>query len=104
MSDSSRERRTWIYSQRPRDYEISGCPTCGNPDPDFSEFKHMLWCATCKVDFVPASGGIFDGPICVHAMELLGIDLRQYDIETGAVIFDPCSRRSPAMEVKPCQI
>jgi len=79
-----RERRTWVYVQRPKDYEIAGCE-CGNDDPDWSEFLHMLWCTKCQKDFVPAHGGIFDGPIPVEACRLMGIDLRRLNLTTHEI-------------------
>lgn len=77
-------KRTWCYVQRPKDYGISGCD-CGNLDPDFSEYEHMLWCPVCQKDFTPANNGIFDGPVLVNACRLLGIDFRRYNLETGEV-------------------
>jgi len=79
----ARERRTWCYVQRPRDYEIAGCD-CGNTDPDWSEFVGYLWCPICQKDYIPRHGGIFDGPIPVNACRLMGIDLSMYNIETAA--------------------
>lgn len=78
------EKRTHCYVMRPAEYEISGC-ACGNADPDWSEYKGHLWCATCEIDFVPERQGIFGGPIPVHGMELMGIDIRQYDLATGEI-------------------
>ncbi len=77
-------KRTWIYVQRPRQYEISGCP-CGNEDPDWSEYKGHLWCATCQKDFIPERDGIFGGPIPVNGAALMGIDLRRFNLETQKV-------------------
>jgi len=75
----------------PHEYEIAGCP-CGNIRPTWSEFKGRLWCQTCQRDFIPEHGGIFDGPVAVNTMRMLGIDLRQYDIATGKVVFDPYAK------------
>jgi hypothetical protein len=83
------KKRTAVYVQRPREYEISGCPTCGNDDPDWSEYQGHLWCERCKVDFKPQSGGIFDGPIPINAAALMGIDLRMVEITTGRIIDPP---------------
>lgn len=69
---------------RPAAYEISGC-SCGNTDPDWSEYQGRLWCATCQIDFIPENSGIFDGPIPVNAMALMGIDMRRYEIATGKI-------------------
>jgi len=79
------ERRTWIYVQRPAEYEIAGC-ACGNNDPDWSEFKGMLWCAVCQKDFVPEHSGIFDGPIPINTARLLGVDFRRFDLATCSIL------------------
>jgi hypothetical protein len=78
------ELRKWVYVQRPCEYEIPGCP-CGNTDPDWSEFAGMLWCASCKKDFIPEHNGIFDGPILVNVSRMLGIDLRRFNLETKQI-------------------
>jgi len=77
-------KRTHVYVMRPREYEMSGCE-CGNEDPDWSEFNSHLWCPKCQIDFISKSAGIFDGPIPVNGMHLMGIDMRRYNIETGQV-------------------
>jgi hypothetical protein len=77
-------KRKWVYVQSPSTYEISGC-SCGNHNPQWSEFMGMLWCATCKKDFYPEHGGIFDGPIPVHALTLMGISLDRYNLETQEI-------------------
>ena len=74
-------KRTWVYVQRPREYGMGPC-SCGNADPDWSEFKGRLWCARCEVDFVPAHTGIFDGPVPVNAARLLGISFDRFNLET----------------------
>jgi hypothetical protein len=84
MNEATLEKRTHVYVQRPREYEISGCD-CGNDDPDWSEYKGHLWCDKCQKDFIPSHGGIFDGPVPINTAALLGIDLRRYNIETGAI-------------------
>lgn len=78
------QKRKWVYVQRPKEYEIAGCP-CGNSDPDWSEFAGHLWCATCRKDFVPTDNGIFDGPVPVNACALMGIDLRRFNLETQQI-------------------
>ena len=85
MPDTSWINREWVYAQRPREYEMSGCPTCGNEDPDWSEFQHRLWCPKCQVDFVPESSGLFDGPVPVNIAQMLGFDLRRIILATGEV-------------------
>jgi hypothetical protein len=77
-------KRTWVYVQRPSSYEIAGCK-CGNADPDWSEFKGMLWCPTCLIDFVPEHNGVFDGPIPVAAAALLGMSFDRFNLETQEV-------------------
>lgn len=83
------EKRAWVYLQRPREYEISGCPKCGNADPDWSEFAKHCWCPTCHLDYLPESNGVFDGPIPVHCSALMGILFDRMIIATGQIeIFD----------------
>lgn len=82
---SELEKRTWVYVQRPKEYGISGCGECGNADCDWSEYAGHVWCAECQKDFVPLHNGIFDGPIPVNCAKLLGIDLRQVNLETHEV-------------------
>jgi hypothetical protein len=77
-------KRTHVYVCRPAVYEISGCK-CGNNDPDWSEFEGHLWCATCQIDFIPEHNGIFDGPIPVNAMRLLGAPVDRICLVTGEV-------------------
>ncbi len=78
-------KRTHVYVKRPIDYEIAGCE-CGNSDPDWSEFQGHLWCQNCKIDFQPKHDGIFDGPIPVETMRLLGapVDI-MLNLATGKV-------------------
>ena len=77
-------RRTWVYVQRPAVYEIAPC-ACGNSDCDWSEYRHRLWCQKCRKDFVPEHNGIFDGPIPVEGMALMGIYFDRYIFATGKV-------------------
>ena len=78
-------RRKWVYVLQPSRYEISGCD-CGNNDCQWSEWSKHLWCAKCQKDFVPKSGGLFDGPIGVEVCKLLGIVFHRYEIATGRVV------------------
>lgn len=78
------EKRTWIYVMRPQAYGIEPC-SCGNLDPDWSEFKRHLWCAACEKDFLPAQNGIFEGPISVMTTQLLGISLDRLNLETQEI-------------------
>jgi len=78
------EKRTWVYVQRPAEYEIAGCD-CGNLDPDWSEYKGHLWCEKCQKDFKPSHNGIFDGPICVQATLHLGMSFDRFNLETKQI-------------------
>lgn len=80
-------KREWVYVMRPRDYQIAGC-VCGNLDPDWSEYRHMLWCQKCKRDFKPAHDGIFDGPVGVGVSELMGIYFDRIDLKTMQLLPD----------------
>ncbi|WP_041645592.1 hypothetical protein RU820_05595 [Acidithiobacillus ferrooxidans] len=66
------KRRTWVYCQPPKTYEIAACD-CGNEDTQWSEFEGHLWCEKCQKDFIPAHNGIFDGPIPMQATAMFGI-------------------------------
>ena len=74
-------KRTWVYVQRPREYEMAPC-SCGNADPDWSEFVKHLWCKFCKKDFVPEHPGVFDGPVPMHVAHLLGMQFDRLNLET----------------------
>lgn len=83
------EKREWCYLQPPKAFEIAQCD-CGDDDAHWSEFKGHLWCAKCQKDFIPAHGGVFDGPIQVGVAAMLGISFDRYIITTGKVErFDP---------------
>lgn len=86
------EKRTHVYAQRPATFEISGCPDCGNTDPDWSEYKGHLWCQKCNKDFVPASNGVFDGPINIQVCELIGVYFDQIRISDGVIEPDPLGK------------
>lgn len=78
------EKRTWVYVQRPKKYEIA-FHGCGHTDPDWSEYKGHLWCPVCQIDFVPAHGGVFDGPIPINAARLLGLCFDRFNLETQQI-------------------
>jgi hypothetical protein len=40
----------------------------------------MIWCYDCKVD-TPGNGGVFDGPISINLMEMLGIPLHRWNMK-----------------------
>ena len=89
-----KEKRTWIYVQRPVRYGIATC-SCGNDDPDWSEYKDHLWCAECQKDFVPEHWGVFDGPIPVNISQLLGLCFDRFNLETQQV--EPFTIEIPAI-------
>ena len=59
--------------------------SCGNADPDWSEFEKRLWCQLCKKDFVPEHPGVFDGPIPMHTAHLLGVRFDRLNLETNVL-------------------
>jgi hypothetical protein len=78
------KKRKKCYVMPPRAFEIAGCD-CGNQNTQWSEYEGHLWCAKCEKDFIPAHGGIFDGPIPVGTCRILGIRFDEIDLETGEV-------------------
>lgn len=88
----AKKKRRWVYVMRPAAYELSGCPSCGNSDPEWSEWQGHLWCAHCQKDFVPAFNGMFDGPIPVQAAALMGISFGRRSIRTGMIIREPAGK------------
>ena len=78
-------KRVWCYVGKPSMYELPGC-TCGNPHVVWSEYVDHLWCPNCKVDFIPMTKGLFDGPIGIEVCRLLGITFDRYEIATGRVV------------------
>jgi len=81
-------KRRWAYILQPKDFEIGGCK-CGNNECQWSEYAKHLWCAKCKVDFVPEHGGIFDGPIPVQASALMGIVFHRYNLRSKRLVEYP---------------
>lgn len=79
-----RTKREWCYVQQPAVFSIAPC-ACGNADLMWSEFEKHVWCERCQLDFIPAHGGIFDGPIPIRACALLGIRFDRFVIATGAI-------------------
>ena len=77
------EKRKHCYVHKPDVYEISGCPKCGGNNTTWSEYDGYCWCYDCQVDYVPEQGGVFDGPIGLGLMEILGISLDRINLETG---------------------
>ena len=88
-ADIYKTKRSTVYIMRPEEYSMSGCE-CGNTDPDWSEFEKHLWCKFCAKDFIPAHGGLFNGPIPIEVCRLMGTRFDQVDLVTGEILdFDP---------------
>jgi len=77
-------KRKWFYLLAPGVFDLPPC-SCGNPETQWSEYEHHLWCDKCNKDFVPAHNGVFDGPIPVMACALLGISFDRFNIEKNCV-------------------
>ena len=84
-SAKRRARRKWCYAQPPAVYCLGPC-VCGNAKLQWSEWRGHLWCAKCKLDFVPKHNGIFDGPIPVGCANLLGIRFDRIDLKTRKLV------------------
>ncbi len=84
----ARKKRERVYVLRPRQFDISGCPECDNPDPEWSEYSGLLWCPFCKIDFEPERDGVFGGPIPVQCAEIIGCFFDMIDIATGKLLPD----------------
>ena len=74
------KKRAWVYLQEPSKYGVSGC-SCGNDDVQWSEYEKHVWCPKCKLDFIPKSSGVFDGPVMLHTARMLGLDFSRYNIK-----------------------
>ena len=77
--DDRRTLRKRVYE--PARYEIT-CDLCGGANITWSEYEHLIWCYDCEND-TAGTGGIFDGPIPLGAMELFGLSLDMVDLKTG---------------------
>lgn len=78
-------KRTWVYVMSPEAYGIAPCK-CGNEKTQWSEYRHHLWCAKCKIDFIPKHNGVFDGPIAVNCAAMLGLDFRRINLKTKKIM------------------
>jgi len=78
------KKRTWIYIQNPKMYEIK-CDKCNGTNIDWSEFESHIWCYDCKID-TKGTGGIFDGPVPIKACAVLGMCLDRYDMINECVL------------------
>jgi hypothetical protein len=87
MSEEEEEvkrERTWMYVQKPWQYEIS-CDICGGHNLEWSEWQGYIWCYDCKKD-VRGDKGIFDGPIPVQVAKVLGMSFDIVDIKNRKVV------------------
>lgn len=51
---------------------------------EWSEYEHKIWCYDCLKD-LPGTPGIFDGPIPLGTMEILGAPLWRIYLKSQAV-------------------
>ncbi|MEG1347990.1 MAG: hypothetical protein RSD49_08030 [Hafnia sp.] len=80
-TSSSLVKREWCYTLSPRDFDITGC-SCGNHNPQWSEYVGHLWCEACQIDFKPEHNGVFDGPIPIRTAYLLGLNFNRINLAT----------------------
>lgn len=85
MTEIIKEKRTWVFIQSPRDYEIAPC-SCGNQETQWSEYEKHIWCAKCEIDFIPEHNGIFDGPIMINTAQMLGLHFTKVDLLTNDIL------------------
>jgi hypothetical protein len=71
------KKRTWCWIMLPADYEIR-CDLCKGANITWSEYENLIWCYDCEKD-TPGTSGIFDGPIMVNTVQLMGISLDRFD-------------------------
>lgn len=81
-----KDRRTWHYLEKPKQFEFAPC-ACGNHDTVWSEWAGHLWCPVCEVDFIPKHSGLLEGPVMTQTLNLLGVCLDRYNMETNQVEF-----------------
>jgi len=81
--DKKLKKRKWIYVCKPQKYDIT-CNKCGGVNIEWSEYEHKIWCYECKED-LPGTPGIFDGPIPIGTMEILGAPLWRIYLKSQAV-------------------
>ena len=77
-------KRRWCYAQYPRVYEVL-CDLCAGHNTTWSEYERHIWCYDCKKD-TKGTGGIFDGPIPIGAMNILGVRFDRINLKTGKIM------------------
>jgi hypothetical protein len=87
------KKRTWIYVQKPWEYEIE-CDRCGGRNIEWSEYEKHIWCYDCKVD-TKGTEGVFGGPIPIQAAAILGMDFRRFDLKSKKIILEPKEADNP---------
>ncbi len=100
-------KNKWIYVHHPVKYDIR-CDKCwngsleegGGTHIDWSEYEGMIWCYDCKID-TGGYQGIFDGPIPLHGMELMGISLNRLYLKSGK-IFKPVVTKKGFIAYRQC--
>ena len=97
MKAKGLRKRKWIYVHHPTTYDIR-CDRCWDGDLnetgtniDWSEYEGMIWCYDCKKD-IGGFGGIFDGPIPMGTMEILGVSLNRIYLKSGKM-FKPVNTK-----------
>lgn len=92
------KKRTEIFIQNPKKYEIL-CDICGGNNIEWSEFEHKIWCYVCKKD-TDGTGGVFDGPIAMTGLEVLGVCFDKIDLKTGERLYIKCEKDRVVWEKK----
>lgn len=83
IKENEMEKRTWHYLMEPTRFEMH-CDKCEGGNIEWSEYARMIWCYDCEID-TEGYGGIFDGPIPIKAIGMLGISFDRYNMETDKV-------------------
>lgn len=84
MEKEQLKKRTTVFLQPPKHFEVAGCQ-CGNNDTQWSEFEAHVWCDTCQLDFKPTHGGVFDSPIPVKISQMLGLSFHKLNLHNNQV-------------------
>ena len=78
------KKRKWCYCQQPTNYDIA-CDLCRGRNITWSEYEHHIWCYDCKKD-TPGFSGIFDGPIPLEVVKMLGVSFDRIEIPSGKLL------------------
>jgi hypothetical protein len=100
-------KRKWIYVHHPVKYDIR-CDKCWNGSLEagggtniyWSEYEGMIWCYDCKID-IHGFRGIFDGPIPLGVMEVLGLSLNRLYFKSNK-IFKPVVNKNRRVVYRRC--